>query len=132
VIQAGIFNLLSQNTSIAALIGSRIYPVLLPEDPTLPAMTYHTIGGASMPTLSTSGQQRMRMEFDCWGATYDDAATLRVTLIAALNGYRGTLSDGTTVLDTQLVGPGTDFFEDAPRTFRCLCEFYVFSNLQTS
>ena len=128
MIQAGIFSLLSQNTSISALIGSRIYPVLLPEDSTLPAMTYHVIGGASMPTLSTSGMQRMRMQFDCWGQTYDDAATLRSTLISALNGYQGTLSDGTNLQFAQLIGPGTDFFEDAPRQFRCMCEFYLFFN----
>ena len=134
MIQAGIFNLLSQNSSIAAMAGSnpaRIWPVLLPEDPTLPAITYHVIGGASMPTLSTSGMQRLRMQFDCWGADYDDAATLRAALIAALNGYQGTLSDGTYLQYAQLIGPGTDFFEDAPRTFRCLCEFYLLYDLNS-
>jgi hypothetical protein len=36
------------------------------------------------------------------------------------------LSDGTVLQNTTLLNPGIDFFEDEPRQFRCLCEFYLF------
>ena len=129
MIQNGIFNLLSTNGSIAALIGSnpaRIFPVLLPQDSVLPALTYHLVAEPVDPTFTTSGMARARIQFDAWGDSYSDAASLRAALTTVLHGLKGTLSDGTIVDNTLLLG-ATDFFEDDPRQFRCMSEFYMWT-----
>lgn len=128
---AGLFSLLTADSGIAALIGTRVYPVMLPEDPTLPALLYKFVGGASSPTLTTSGMQRSRLEIDCYGATYDDASALRSAVIAALNGFQDELGDGTYLQNAELLNPGLDFFEDEPRQYRCMVEFYLFYTFQT-
>lgn len=127
---AGIFSLLTANAAVSALIASRVYPVLLPEDPTLPAICYKLIGGRSDATLSTSGMQRTRLEINCYGADYDGASALRTAVIKALEGYQGALSDGTFLQNADLVSPGTDFFEDEPRQYRCMVEFYLLYTFQ--
>lgn len=127
---AGLFSALTADAGIAALIGTRVYPVMLPENPTLPALIYKFVGGRSTPTLTTSGMQRSRLEIDCYGATYDDASALRSAVIAALNGLQGQLADGTYLQNADLLNPGLDFFEDEPRQYRCMVEFYLFYTFQ--
>lgn len=119
------YSLLAGTASIAALVGTRISPLVLPESPTLPAITYRTVGGSSKPTFTTAGQQRVRMEFNCWGAAALDAFNLRATLVAALNGYTGTLSDGTNLQNAQRL-QNVDYFDHDARIYRAMVEFYLF------
>lgn len=130
MIQTGIFSLITGFPGVAALIGTRCYPVTLPENPTLPALRYQFAGGSSEPTFETSGMQKARIQFDAFAETADAAIALRDALIGtqgspALNGYRGFLGDGTYLQEAQLVGPGTDYFETDPRQYRCMMEFYL-------
>ena len=80
-LQAGLFTLLTNEPTIFALIGTRLYPITLPENPTLPAIRYTVVGGMSMPTFETSGMNRWRFQFDCYGATADDAMTDRKSTV---------------------------------------------------
>jgi hypothetical protein len=59
------------------------------------------------------------------------ARAIRAAVIAALDGWSATLSDGTRVLDTTVLNPGTDFCSEQ-RIFRCMCEFYVLYTLPTA
>jgi hypothetical protein len=38
------------------------------------------------------------------------------------------LSDGTYLLNAELVDPGSDFYEDGSREVRCMVEFYLLFN----
>jgi hypothetical protein len=129
VIEQGIFSLLSTDSGVSSLAGTRIYPIELPEGATLPALVYKDVGGSSSPTLSTSGAQRLRLELDAYGNSFADAANLRKAVITALNGFQGVLSDGTNLLTADLINPGLSFFDDEPRQFRCMAEFYLLYSL---
>lgn len=127
MIEQGIYTLLAANSSIVAMVGTRISPVVLPENSSLPALTFHVVAGASTPTFETGGQQRLRLEFNCWGATYLDAITLRNTLVSALNGYQGLLSDGTYLQNANQL-QNADFFDHDARLYRAMVEFYLYFN----
>jgi hypothetical protein len=128
VIEAGLFSLLSTTSAITTLCGTRIYPAVLPTDPTYPCVLYKLISAKPSPTLSTSGFQRWRVEFDCFGQTYASAVAVRSAIRSTLEGYRGTLTDGTLLQDAQFVQLG-DFYEDGARVYRCMLEEYLFFNL---
>lgn len=69
--------------AVAALIGTRCYPVTLPQGATLPALTYAVISGVGeSDTQSGPGVQRRRIQFDCWAATYGEACSLADALTA--------------------------------------------------
>lgn len=127
MILTGLFNLITTTTAWEALAATRLYPVTLPEIPTLPAATYHVIGGTSDPTFETSGMQKLRIQFDHYGNTYADANTLREATRVLLNGFVGALSDGTYLEDAQLI-QSVDFFENDARQYRCMSEFYLYFN----
>ena len=139
MIDEGIYSLLAADAGVSALVDGRIYAVEGPPDATkMPYVVYRFVGGLASPTLSTSGVLRQRVEVDAYAAASSAglqpgtvAAKIRRAVIAALNGWQQTLSDGTRVLDTYLVNPGTDFCTEQ-MIFRCMSEFYVDYTLPAS
>jgi hypothetical protein len=113
--------LLSSSTAITA-ITPRIYPLLLPNDPTLPAVEYRFVGASSKPTFDTHGITTYRAEINCWGASYADAVSLRDAVKNTLSGY----TDGTTTIQflSQM-----DLFDEDLLQYRAVCEFYLISSL---
>lgn len=130
MIDAGLFHLLSTATAITDICQTRIFPVLLPTGPDYPAVTYQLISATPQPTLNTSGFQRWRIQFDCWGKSYADAAGLRAALVKTLNGFQGVLSDGTRLQNADFLQL-TDFFADDARVYRCMVEFYLYFTLSS-
>ena len=106
---------------VTNIVGTRIYPVVLPTQPTLPAIHYRIVGGSSTPTNDTYGNQRYRFEVNCWGLTYLDAVTLRSAVIQTLQEYGGA---GVSIRYIQPL----DLYESELRQYRCIAEFYVYFN----
>lgn len=138
MITNGLYALITGNTAIAAMISTRLYPVKLPEGVVYPTMTYQVISQVGDPNVTTAGLQRMRIQFDCYGSMlspagvdgYSDAVLLRDALRQLLDGYVGTLSDGT-VLQNAVRIQSVDYFDDDARVYRCMCEFnlwFVYSS----
>jgi hypothetical protein len=115
--------LLRGSEAITALAVGGIYPAVLPKDQTVfPAIHYLFVGGSSKATQDTYGTQRQRVEVNCWGKSYNDVVTLRHTVIAALAQYN---DQGIFVSLIQTI----DFpYDDELLEYRCVAEFYVFSN----
>lgn len=69
--------------AVSALVGSRVYPLTLPQGALLPALTYQVISGVGeADTQSGPGVQRRRVQFNCWAATYGAACQLADALTA--------------------------------------------------
>jgi len=133
VIDQGLVALLAANTGVAALLAngdaSSIFQTVVPPDRVqYPCIGYQFVGGASAETLSTSGQQRSRVQIDCWGVTAESAKLLADAVRQALNGYQGLLTDGTLLLNAKMLHPGIDYFSDDSRFFRRMLEFYLLYN----
>lgn len=81
--------------AINALVGTRIYPNVLPANPTMPAMTYRTISaprGYAHSSRSLQGATvTERVQLSCWGASYSTAKQLAATVRTSFSGYRGSL-----------------------------------------
>jgi hypothetical protein len=122
VIEQVLYSALSSSSSITALCGNRIYPLLLPTEVTLPAISYRFVDGSSKTTQDTLGNQRYRVEVNCWGATYSDAVTLRAAVVLALSQYN---ESGVLI---QFQQP-TDDFDHELLQYRAIAEFYLFANL---
>lgn len=120
MIETAIRSVLQAQPAIAAIVGSNIYPVLLPEDSQLPALTFQIVGSTSYQGLTTHGMQRLRVQIDCWAKTYLSAVTLRDAISTSLDGYKD--SNFSALLLSKV-----DYYEDAALMFRALLEFYIFT-----
>lgn len=135
MIETGIVELISADAGIIALIGARIYPVLVPETVTYPCLSYQVVSSVSNYTIDRKEFGQKRIQFDCWSDRYLEAESLKQALRNVLDTYSGTLNDGTRVLGT-FREVEIDFFEansgvsGNPGIYRRLCE-YNFQYVET-
>lgn len=132
MIGPGIFQQLTGDAAVAAIIGQRVFSsVGVPDLSQLPCLVVSTVGGSVDYTLSTSGVLRQRVQIDALSMDSEQCGALRDAAMLALSGWHGPQTSGANVLDTLLLNPGTEFV-DEERVFRQMLEFYVFYTLPTS
>jgi hypothetical protein len=136
VIEAGLNALLAGNAALASLVGGRVFQGAAPDDlAQYPCVAWSFVGGSGDPTFQSVGVIRQRVEINAFAALAANgnspatvASQIRAAVIAAVLGWKQVLGDGTSVLDAELLNPGTDM-ETADRIYRRLCEFYVLYTL---
>jgi len=88
---------MTTHAGVAALIGTRCYPLRLKENVVYPAVSfiapvsdddsaYRTHDNANSPVTRSVA----RVQFDCYDTTVDDAELLAVQVVAAWSGYKST------------------------------------------
>jgi hypothetical protein len=123
MIETALFTVLSTASAVTALAGTRIYPAVLPKNPTLPAAVYKFAGGANTPTMDTRGKQRSRLQIDCFGETYSDAVNLRKAIAQTLGGYVSA------EFQSQVLTIGSDGFDEDLLQYVAILEVYVWFSL---
>lgn len=97
LLEEGLYTFLSTNGNLLPLLGTRIYPVKLPQGVKLPALTYrrasrsgqYTFGGAvKLPAV--------RLEITTWHSDYKEVKSVAEKLRVELDGYTGDLGGVTT------------------------------------
>lgn len=123
MIEGALYNVLSTSSAITAIAATRIYPAVLPKNPTLPALTYRFIAGPVKPTMDTGGIQKSRVQIDCYAETFADAVNLRNAVVQTLHRYRDT-NFQSLILDT-----GPDGFDHDLLQYVAIAEAYLWSPL---
>lgn len=95
-IEAGLYAHLLTDSGVTALVGTRIYPLLVPQDADLPAIAYQRISGPRDHTHDgSSGLAFARMQLTFVASSYDDAKSLGEAVRAAIDGHKGSMGDVT-------------------------------------
>ena len=69
------------------LVAGRCYPLLLPQNPTLPAVTFFKVSNPRVETLiADASLQHPRYQFSCWALTYGAAWAVAEQVRLALQG----------------------------------------------
>jgi Protein of unknown function (DUF3168) len=89
MMEAAIRSLLLADSAVTTLVGTRICPLVLPQKPTLPAITYQRISGQTQYTHDGPALARPRVQIDCWASDYDTAKSLAAAAAAVLSGFKG-------------------------------------------
>jgi hypothetical protein len=98
--------------TLSPLVGDRIFPMMLPEDTQLPALTYHSVD--SPKPHSTLDVETPRIQVSCWAQTYGGATGVKVVAQAvknALHGKSGTY-DSVRVIEIRYRNMVDDFETD--------------------
>jgi len=102
MIEIALRKIVAENAELLSQHEGRVHPIRLPQnlvEPELvmPAITYSRISTPNSftthDTLGSVGLREAHFQFDCWGLTYEQSKTLAISLLDALNGYRGEISD---------------------------------------
>lgn len=114
---------LAADGAVAALVGTRITPILLPQAPTYPALTYQRISGPRWQVLEgPGGGETARLQIDAWAASYLAAQGLAAAVRGSLNGFIGTLA---TLRVAIRLDNERDDFEDAPEVYRVIQDYRI-------
>lgn len=113
----GLYALLTNSTALKAIVGNRITMSVLPKNPTFPAITFKVISGVPTINLDQTATTVSRVEIDCWAMNYLPAAQAQQALHTLLDGFIGTLPDGTSVIYTT-TQDGPDFYEPDSLLYR--------------
>lgn len=100
------------DVSVSGLIGTRVYPLLIPQDAILPAIAYQTIGAPDDYRHDGASEYRdVRMQLTCQADNYAAAKGLARAVRNCLSGYVGTLGSLNPVrgifLNNQIDGYGS-------------------------
>lgn len=110
MIEQDIFN------ALKSLVSNRVYPLVMPQSPTYPAIVYNRIANTAQNTLEGgSSLDQVRMQIDVYATTYSAAKTLSDQVRSAMEAaaFKGTLQTD------------QDFFEPDVNLYRVSLDFYV-------
>lgn len=84
-----IYSKLTGYAGLAALVGTRVYPIQLPQRPTLPAITYQRISTLPIQDRDDAHArlERPRFQFDCWAISHAGARAVAQEMRSALASF---------------------------------------------
>ena len=87
------YSILAGDGTVAALVSTRIYPLLVPQDVALPAISYQKISGPrDYNHDGAAGFVKGRIQVTAVDDSYDGVKALFAAIRGALSGYTGTVS----------------------------------------
>lgn len=102
VAEQALYARLAAVAGVTALVSTRIYPVKLPQNATLPAVTYQRVSTSRAGAMGADpGVAWARIQVTSWATSYSGLKSLSEAVRAALQRYSGS-SGGVTVLDVTL------------------------------
>ena len=95
-IEEALFLHLKNYAPLVDLVGQRIYPLVSPQNSTLPVITYQKISQVRERTLSSPAPKvvRARFQISCWAASYAEVKEVAEQVKAALQDYSGLMGGG--------------------------------------
>lgn len=111
-VEASLYTRLSTWPALLALVSDRVYPMILPQNCTLPAVTYQRI--ASQPRVlamgTDPGMARPRFQITAWAVDFDTARAVIDVCRLALERWRSSgssIDDGYVVMELDNYDPET-------------------------
>ena len=115
---------LSTYAGLTALVGTRVYPIKLPQEPAMPSVTYQRIDGPRESGMTQEhGMAHPRIQVDSWASTYGGAKAVAEQVRTALERWS---NSGTTpeILDSFIEGD-TDLYESEVELYRVSMDFLI-------
>ncbi|MCB9949582.1 MAG: DUF3168 domain-containing protein [Planctomycetaceae bacterium] len=95
-IESDCYSFLSETTAITDLVGTRIYPVTLPDDVAYPALVWTLISAPRDAFLSSdAGVVRCRFQFDVFSTSLIECAAVQQAIFSSLQRKFGTFGTST-------------------------------------
>lgn len=127
-IEAALFSHLSTYAGVTALAGTRVYPLVLPQQPVLPAVTYQPISETPVQDRDSRAltYTRTRMQMVGYAATHDGAIGLRDALRGAMGAFVRANNPRVSVALEQQVR--TEYEPEMAR-WRALLDYWIWHSL---
>lgn len=104
MLQEAIYSRLTSVQAVSALVSTRVYPRVMPQNVKLPAIAYQRTDEERFSAMTGDiGIVRATLEVSCWGTTFSSARDVAAAVRGALQRYRGTVQS-VEILDGYVTG----------------------------
>lgn len=118
-----IYTRLSDDATLAGLVGARIYPLTAPQGDAYPFVTFQVVSRTGSVALDTSSSMAaLRLQVDCYGDTFTSARAVAEAVRARLDDWRGS---GSVQLATLTNDRDQYDGDDAVRLYRAMQEYEI-------
>lgn len=125
MIDTNLYNFLKAEANVIAVTGQRIYPLILPENPTLEAITFRAVEHDVDNVFGGStGFCRSDYYVDAWGDTHAEADALAKIVRDALKNVSGSFG-GITVQEVFVTMGPVGVYEDSVKAYRITQMFSI-------
>jgi len=122
---------LKAQSGITALVSTRVYGMLIPQNATLPCIVVTKISTPRIVTHQTSGATgdliSPRYQFDAWAETHSSAKAITEALRGVMNGKTGTVGSGgtTTTIRAAIANEEAPTWEAEAELYRSRSEYII-------
>jgi len=92
MLEQAIYSYISTYPGLIALVGSRIYPLVMPQNPTYPAVVYSRVSRVYEKDLLGTAWNQSRVQFSVYAKEYLEAKRVAEQLRAAFRDYKGEIN----------------------------------------
>ena len=111
---------------LTALVGTRIFPMVMPDTPTFPAVTYHMLSSSSgKGALTDPPLMQAVFQITSWGKSMLSARSVADQVRAALDRYRSVTINGIKIDDCFYDGD-VDLYDTDLKVFYVASDFKIF------
>lgn len=113
MIESDLVTHLKADTALTALVSTRIYPMVAPQNVVKPYIAYQVISDNSNQCVGgTVYQSDVRFQLDCWSTKYSEVKAIKTAVINAITGFKS--SSNISVMDD---------YEDETLLYRQMIDF---------
>lgn len=92
-IESELVTQLKADATLTALVDTRIYPLMAPQNVVNPYMTYQVVSDTSNQCYSgVTYQNDTRFQIDCWSAKYSQVKAIKEAVLNAIEGFKSSYS----------------------------------------
>jgi len=92
-IESDLYTRLKDDSGVSALVGTRIYPLMAPQNVINPYITYQVINDNSNQCIGGSVYQNdTRFQIDCWSTKYSEVKAIKEAVLSSLIGFKSSNS----------------------------------------
>ena len=114
---------LNSKTEITNIVGDRIYPIVLPQNPTYPALTYFKVSGPAWHDVDIAYP---RFQLSSWGEDYADVKVLAGAVKEVMQRFKGIMGGAQGVKVSQVVYENElDLFDPETGTYHIPADYKI-------
>jgi len=121
--EEGLFAYLDAYPGLTLEVGSRIYPLLLPQNPVLPAVTYQRISTSRLHAFERSLLPHPRFQFNCWAESFPRAKDVAEQVKLALDVYMGAM--GAETVCASIIDGERDVYDPETKIWNSIIEAVI-------
>ena len=114
MIQTNLYTVLTSDASLSAKIGSRVYPLVAPQNPVCPYIIYLRVSKKDTADINgVSSLDAGRFQIDIWAKSYKESVEIAKLVEATLSGKAELINQ-------------MDDYDGEVKLYRQICEYLIF------